>query len=220
MIERTSIAEIKSATAIAIDNISEHERDEMAIPSYLHSNPLIRWLMWRRYESIAEMLKPSMEKQVLEFGCGVGLFLPHLCKHYKRAFAIDLFPHYAQGLAAQKNIEPAFVQSCEEIADNSLDAIVAADVLEHIEELDQYLDIFKRKLKSGGQFLVSGPTENIVYRLGRIVAGFGGKGDYHHTNIDKLIEVIEKSDFSCEQIECLPFAVGPSLFKICRFTNP
>ena len=220
MIERTSIADIQSATAIAVENISEHDRDEMAIPSYLHNNPLIRWLMWQRYECIAELLQPSTQKKAMEFGCGVGLFLPHLCESFGETFAIDLFPQYAKSLAATKNINPTFVHSCEDIADNSLDVIVAADVLEHIEELDKYLDIFKRKLKPGGQFLVSGPTENILYKIGRVVAGFGDKGDYHHTNIDKLINEIENFGFLNHQIKRLPFPVGPSLFKICHFTNP
>ena len=220
MIERTSIADIQSATAIAIENISEHDRDEMAIPSYLHSNPLIRWLMWQRYESIAGLLKTSTDKAVLEFGCGVGLFLPHLCRNFGQTFAVDLFPQYAKSLCATKNISPTFLASCEEVTDNSLDAIVAADVLEHIEELENYLGVFQRKLKPGGQFLVSGPTENILYKIGRVVAGFGDKGDYHHTNIDNLINDIELFGFHNQRIKRLPFSIGPSLFKICHFTNP
>ncbi|MEM7468600.1 MAG: class I SAM-dependent methyltransferase [Pseudomonadota bacterium] len=219
MIERTSLADIRTATEIQITNISEHDRDEMAIPSYLHGNPLIRWLMWKRYDTIAELLNPATDKHVLEFGCGVGLFLPHLHKNSAKTYAIDLFPQYAQNLTQKKSISPKFIESLEDIPDASLDTIVAADVLEHIEELDHYLEIFRRKLKSGGQFLVSGPTENFVYRIGRIVAGFAGKGDYHHTNIDKLICDIETGGFRLDIAKRLPFSYLPTLFKICAFTK-
>lgn len=217
MIERTSIADIQAATNTAIDNISEHDRDEMAIPSYLHSNPLIRWLMWKRYETIAAMLKPGSNKQALEFGCGVGLFLPHLLANYDQVFALDLFPQYAQSLMQQKNIQPSFINSLNDVEDASLDTIVAADVLEHIEELDDYLALFHRKLKTDGQLLVSGPTENALYQLGRVIAGFGDKGDYHHTNIDKLITAISSAKFRCLETKKLPLPVLPSLFKICHF---
>ena len=219
MIERTSIADIQSATNTVIENISEHDRDEMAIPSYLHGNPLIRWLMWQRYETIAALLKPEDGDYALEFGCGVGLFLPHLCANYQKVYAIDLFPQYAQSLAQQKNIAPIFVQNLEDVEDASLDTIIAADVLEHIEELDEYLSLFHRKLKATGSLFVSGPTENILYRLGRVVAGFGDKGDYHHTNIDKLISAIGNSNFNCMSTKQLPFPILPGLFKICHFTK-
>ena len=219
-VERSSLADIQAATTIVIDNISDHDRDEMAIPSYLHSNPLIRWLMWRRYDTIATMLTPSKDKTALEFGCGIGLFLPHLSRHYGTIYAVDLFPQYAQCLAARKQIAVTFIDSVDNLHDEYLDVIVAADVLEHIEDLENYLSVFKRKLKIGGQFVVSGPTENLIYKAGRILAGFGDKGDYHHTNIDKLILAIKAAGFKQADVKSLPFGIEPSLFKICHFTNP
>jgi predicted TPR repeat methyltransferase len=95
--------------------------------------------------------------------------------------------------------------------------IVAADVLEHIENLPAYLATFAAKLKSSGRLLISGPTENVIYKIGRILAGFGGKGDYHHTDIDRLIDDIEANGFDCERVVNLPFALPPALFKICVF---
>ncbi len=35
------------------DELSPEDRDEMAIPSYLHPNPAMRWMAWRRVEVIA-----------------------------------------------------------------------------------------------------------------------------------------------------------------------
>lgn len=91
-----------------------------------------------------------------------------------------------------------------------MDIIVAADVLEHIDvdKLDKFLITFYQKLKGRGRLIVSGPTENFVYRIGRIIAGFAGKGDYHHTNIDRLIEKIQKY-FILEKTNYLPFKVPP-----------
>ena len=55
MIARTTRAEIRHLVDASVPGMTAHDRDEMAIPSYLHWNPLIRWLMWRRYEVVAEL---------------------------------------------------------------------------------------------------------------------------------------------------------------------
>ncbi len=220
MITRIPKSEIRNITSIAVEDITEHDRDEMAIPTYLHANPLIRWLMWKRYDCIADMLDGKVSGAALEFGCGIGLFLPELSVQYGKVYAMDLFPQYAKRLAKEKNLGVTFISILDELDDGSLDAIVAADVLEHVDEIERYLGLFSRKLKPGGQLLVSGPTENLFYKLGRIIAGFAGKGDYHHTNIHQLLDDIEKSGFVKGETVSLPFAMAPSLFLICNFRKP
>jgi len=205
---------------LQVDGLSEHQRDEMAIPSYLHANPLIRWLMWRRYEVIAALAAFDRSMTVLEFGCGVGLFLPTMARECARVYAVDLFPQFAEQLAARLGLSIAFVAAVEEIPDASLDRIIAADVLEHLEEPAAYFDLFVRKLKPGGELVVSGPSENLVYRIGRLVAGFGDKGDYHHTNIDRLAEDIARAGFAPVACVPLPFRFLPVLFKVCSFKGP
>ena len=131
--------------------MNEHDRDEMAIPSYLHSNPLIRWLMWRRYEVIAQMAQLKPGQSVFEFGCGVGLFLPTLAQRTGRVFAMDLFPQYAKELVRQRSLSVTFLKDLEDLEDESLDLIIAADVMEHLDEPSKYAAAFHRKLKKGGR---------------------------------------------------------------------
>ena len=86
MIERVPVDEIRDITATTIAGMSDHDRDEMAIPSYLHANPLIRWLMWRRYETIARFLDRVDGDTAFEFGCGLGLFLPELNRRFDTVY--------------------------------------------------------------------------------------------------------------------------------------
>ncbi len=197
--------------------MNEHDRDEMAIPSYLHSNPLIRWLMWRRYEVIAQMAQLKPGQSVFEFGCGVGLFLPTLAQRTGRVFAMDLFPQYAKELVRQRSLSVTFLKDLEDLEDESLDLIIAADVMEHLDEPSKYAAAFHRKLKKGGRLVISGPTESGIYKVGRFIAGFSGKGDYHHTNVDRLEVDIKGAGFEHEKMVPLPFALGPALFKIHLF---
>ncbi|MDH3944794.1 MAG: class I SAM-dependent methyltransferase [Anaerolineae bacterium] len=118
--------------------------DEMALPSYLHSNSLIRWLMWRRLEYAYDLAQIQEDANVLDFGCGTGLLLPELCRVAENVYAVDIFPDYAKSMVALYDLEVSFVDDLIEIDDNSLDVILATDVLEHIDELDEYIGLFKK----------------------------------------------------------------------------
>ena len=87
-----------------------------------------------------------------------------------------------------------------------------------------YLKKFRKKMKNGARLIVSGPTENFCYRVGRRLAEFfSGNGDftghYHHTNIDKLESTITSLGFNLIEKKLLPFNVLalPSLFKVLSF---
>lgn len=220
-VRRLSLAEIRALLTEPLpEAIPAAQQDEMAIPSYLHPNPLIRWLMWRRYEVVAELCRLSPAKTALEFGCGIGLFLPTLAGTCRKVYAVDLFPAYARRLCARYAPGVVFADRLEDIPAGSLDIIVAADVLEHIDELDAYLDRFCELLAPGGRLVVSGPTENIIYKLGRVAAGFAGKGDYHVSNINLLVPAIQASGFRLLDERRLPFFFPPHLFRIAAFLRP
>jgi len=221
LIRKLSNKELKELTALRFDRISRDERDEMAIPSYRHWNLFIRWLMWRRYECIAKLAGFARDCRVLEFGCGIGVFLPELDRSCGTIYAIDLFPEYARQLSKSLGLKVRFIGSLSEIADSGLDAVVAADVFEHLDvpELDSVLAILHKKLADGGRLIISGPTENTAYRIGRILAGFFGKGAYHHRNIRDIQDRIENLGFIPGRIRRLPFAGVPALFHVVEFTK-
>ncbi len=101
----------------------------------------------------------------------------------------------------------------------SLDHIVAADVMEHLDDPGQVARLFRAKLRPGGRLVVSGPTETIVYKFGRVLAGFAGKGDYHHTDIMRLESMIEAAGFSRVGRRVLPFSRAPGLFVVVAFEH-
>lgn len=198
-------------------SLQDTEKSTMAIPSYLHPNPLVRWLMWKRYEIIAGWLDLEPDSRVFEFGCGTGIFLPTLCSRGSTVFALDLAPSIAKKLSQNNNLQTQFVDDIHQIEDESLDAVIAADVLEHIEDSGGIVNLLNQKLKHGGSFFVSGPTENRVYQILRDLVGFEGKGDYHVSNIDLLIPLIKKSGFSGRRQKSLPFKFGPAIFRLIQF---
>lgn len=181
--------------------LAESERgrlDEAGFPAYSHANPLINWLFWQRVGVVMEFLQQKAPyHQVLDFGCGSGILLPFLCRISKRVTAIDIdllpfelvsrhleFPANLQALDGNKI-------TLADLPTASFDLIVALDVLEHVDDLPEVLSGLRAVLKPGGQLVVSGPTENMFYKLGRKLAGPEYSGDYHERGIDEVRKGLE-----------------------------
>lgn len=173
---------------------NNYELDEAALPAYAHRNPMIDYLFWKRLEvafNFANKNGPLV--RALDFGCGSGCFSYLLAQNGYKVTSIDLdfSPlHFVQEhLDFPTNIK--FIEGDifkQDLPDNSFDVIFALDVLEHIENLPEYILLFKRLLAPNGIIVVSGPTENILYKIGRKIAGDRFTGDYHVTNISKIKE--------------------------------
>jgi 2-polyprenyl-3-methyl-5-hydroxy-6-metoxy-1,4-benzoquinol methylase len=167
-------------------------RDEMAGPSYLHPIPFVRWVFWQRLDAVTRFLAIDAREHRagLDFGCGLGVLLPTLGAVTQRLYATDLALAPARRLVDALNIgNVSFVDPAElerRIVPASLDYVVATDVLEHVADLPVVVGQLHALMKPGGRLVVSGPTENTIYKLGRVLAGFGGKGGYHRTDIQRI----------------------------------
>lgn len=205
-------------------SLSSEASDESAVPSYTHWNPTIRWLMFRRLEVVRRMtlaglseLRPGRGGAVLDFGCGVGMLVPVLAPRLETLFVCDeqLDPVRATakcfGAENVVALEPEAL--ADRIPDASLDVVIAADVLEHVDGLARLVDFFGRKLRPDGILIVSGPTENLAYRIGRWIAGFSG--EYHVRSVFDVESEIRRGRFAMEAVRTLP--VLPRLFRITRW---
>ena len=168
--------------------------DEQGLPSYLNSNLLMRWLVWKRVEIVINAIKKYGPYQnALDFGCGYGVFLPFLNMHSQTTFAYDLIIDKVK-TACQgyqwKNI--IYISDLNELTSKrkSLDLILAIEVLEHIENTEEISSMFADLLSPNGHLLVAGPTENWIYKIGRKLAGYSG--EYHVQNIYDIIQVLAK----------------------------
>lgn len=193
-IDRGTIEQVINAPHLQ-SSITEAKQAEMAIPSYLNKNPFIRSLFWNRYDMIYRLAELDSEMSVCEFGCGIGVFLPTLAPEVKKTYAVDIFPQYAQEMAKIYDLEVEFSRDMDSVPDDSLDLIIASEVMEHLEDPGAYARLFARKLKAGGRLIMSGPTESWIYKLGRILAGYHKYHDYHPHDVYQLHEIITKNGF-------------------------
>ncbi|WP_343663530.1 class I SAM-dependent methyltransferase [Chryseobacterium mucoviscidosis] len=94
--------------------------------------------------------------KVLDYGCGAGEFVKFIENDFE-TFGFE--PDADARKAAQNKISKATIlDNIHSIEDKSLDAITLWHVFEHIENQDEMLEIFNRKLKDKGLLIIAVPN--------------------------------------------------------------
>lgn len=178
---RTRRADLRSD----IDVTATFEQwEESCVPSYCHSNWLAAYVSWTRLFRVASLARAHAPgaTRILDFGSSVGE-LGHLVSTDGTAYDfIESDDHSAAFLTSR--LPKARQVTLDTAKDASYDLVFAIDSLEHNKDYAELLAVLVSKLAPGGVLILSGPTENALYRLGRRVAGFDGH--YHETTIYEI----------------------------------
>jgi len=187
---------------------------EAALPSYTHRNRLMAWLFWKRLDTALSLAGDLSGKSVLDFGCGSGVTFKYLNERGATVAGCDnRTAELARKISEMLGTEAELYDDLFKITGRKFDLILALDVLEHIEDLDPFIDRFRELSSQGAKVIVSGPTENLLYRFGRLLAGFSG--DYHVTNIYDIEKRLSAVGLQREALKVLYPPVP--LFRISRW---
>jgi 2-polyprenyl-3-methyl-5-hydroxy-6-metoxy-1,4-benzoquinol methylase len=216
---------IKKSLKETKKNIDQHTVNEMALPSYLEGNFISRWFAWQKVKHILNLAGNPKNAVILDFGCGSGIMLKSLSHHANKIYASDIELRMARNTVKILNInnvkfvDPESISA--DIEDQSLDLIIAANVLEHVPSLENTIQLFQKKLKNEGSLIVSGPTENFIYKTGRKILQITGNknfsGDYHVTDINNIFEKINYNQFRLQQTKKVPHPFIITLYWIGKF---
>lgn len=188
----------QNAIRKALDAAPQRSLDEAGFPAYSHPNPMINWLFWQRlHKAMTYVQEHAPYSKALDFGCGSGVMLPFLCSMVEQVTALDVdlapFERMRSHIDFPTNLEvhDSKKVNLEDWPAAQFDLIVALDVLEHVKDLEGVLASLLRLLASGGRLVVSGPTENIFYRIGRRLSGPEYTGSYHERGIGEIHKQLE-----------------------------
>ena len=199
------LARRKYLRKVRISN-SEH-LSESCIPSYRHPNFLASLVAWSRLFSALRMFKKYIVgNNVLDFGAGSGELAILLDDKFDYDFIeeVDELSNYINFSAP--SAKRVFAHALEV---NKYDAIFCLDSLEHNTDYESLIEVLLSSLKPGGVLIISGPTENFLYRFGRFLSGFSG--GYHKTNIFSIERYLNTK---LEQINRLYVPLRIPLFSI------
>jgi SAM-dependent methyltransferase len=201
--------ESRRSLRMSIDlEVDFHAWEETCVPSYCHRNPAAAAVSWMRLAKAIDLADSvGADGPVLDFGSATGelgrLLAPDLSYHFiEQEDAAAGYLTRALPRAVRHTLESAPI--------GHYGSVFALDSLEHNENYAELLEALGRKLRAGGVLILSGPTENALYRLGRRIAGFSAH--YHKTTI-REIELAAASQMRRVAVASLPSPVSP-LFRI------
>jgi len=181
---------------------AKHQRN-----MYAHPNPLARDIFWQRLDHGCRLISDIPESaRVLDFGGGSGAFLPSLSKRFSNVSVVDLDLDDARHIA--KHYQLKNVNLYEEDITNwnppePFELVVAMDVLEHFEDMMVPLLFLNQHLKKNGYLLVSLPTENWIYQMGRFVLRKTKPVDHYHP-AQNLVRFYQESGFTLQRFRYAP----------------
>jgi 2-polyprenyl-3-methyl-5-hydroxy-6-metoxy-1,4-benzoquinol methylase len=147
--------------------------------TYSSSNFLVRWLFWYRLRRILEHLKDCKPGRVIDSGCGEGALLLTLAKIFDQCVWVDLNVEAAKKLMRHEGVKNVSLIQGDfaemTFKEDYFDLITATDVLEHIPDLSGFVKRIKKILNREGLFLLTIPSENFFYVMGRKLFGFSQK---------------------------------------------
>ena len=210
----------RPTTALLSELIAQHGYEDT--PSvYTDPRLLVRELFWRRLDALLALAR-SRGGRVLDFGGGNGVLLPTLARRFDEVICVDVHVAVARALLDREPLANVALREgrIESLAlpAGHFDAIVAADVLEHMKELAPIARELARVLRPGGELLVSLPSENPFYELGRAVFRYRKPEDHYHAGA-RVVEELGRH-LELRTLRWFPLNVAPlGVFLLARLTR-
>jgi len=159
---------------------------DIALDVYCADNVLLREFFWARLWMLTLLIRrfARPEGACLDFGGGSGIFMPSLASGFRRVDLIDLNTVQAEQMREAYQLDNVRITRANikdfDFGSGAFDTIVAADVLEHFEDLSFPIERIRHWLDAKGTLFTSLPSENLAYRLLRIVFGKRKPHDHYH----------------------------------------
>lgn len=133
----------------------------------------------RRLKLILEAANERLKGTVLENGCGVGMYVKHLSPYSGKIIGLEYdLPRARQALEISNNILGAAGEYLP-FPDNSFDAILSHEVIEHVQDDRLAVSEMVRTLRPGGRIILFCPNRGYPFET----HGIYRKGQYKFGNI-------------------------------------
>jgi SAM-dependent methyltransferase len=133
----------------------------------------------RRLQMILDAAKIQVQGDVLENGCGVGMYVERLAPIARRVIGLEY--DFERALKAHARSDLILCAAGEDLpfADNSFDLILSHEVLEHVADDRRSTREMVRTLRPGGRLVIFVPNRGYPFET----HGVYWRGRYHFGNI-------------------------------------
>ena len=139
---------------------------------------------WETWDAIKKHIEP--EHIVLDVGCGTGLITNNLSRSRYRTVALDL----NRWALCQMNGKPYVVKAQADveslpIQDDSVDIVIATEVIEHLEQPEKTIGEMLRVCKSGGWIIGTVPSIHKIWKMRRLLSMTSPGNEPFHRNFSR-----------------------------------
>jgi protein-L-isoaspartate O-methyltransferase len=209
----TARSSVEGASTALLNHFGANRLAESAYPVYTSGSGLARWLGWARVEHAQRLAGGRYRDASLDVGAGLGTMLPFLSARSRHVDAVDLDPDLTNFMLDKMPLDNVSVHGVIP-TERAYDLITVLDVLEHIPD---QAGIYRQLLAAtapGGQWIISGPTENWLYRGLRRLSGTTGEG--HVRNVYDVFRGVPPEMKRGRSVR-LPFGSPVPLFVVASF---
>ena len=171
-------------------------------------------------KDILSML-PDKYFAVLEIGCGLGNFRENLdCEHIYWGVEPNVEAANEASHKLDKVLVGTFKDVCRDIPNHHFDLVICCDVMEHMVDHEEFLELIKEKIKEGGCIVGSVPNvrfaQNLFNMIFRKDWEYTSSGILDRTHLrfftkKSVVRMLEKHNYSIERLEGLNGVTGSAL---------
>lgn len=135
-----------------------------------HSNPLIRFVEWRRVRAIVKLMDIHKETRVLEIGCGAGNVIGKTS--FQKLFGVDISSSILNKAKRKLSDRAHLFQGDAQnlpCKDEVFKQVICSEVLEHLLSPSEALHEMARILEPRGVAVISVPNELWINRIKSIL---------------------------------------------------
>jgi ubiquinone/menaquinone biosynthesis C-methylase UbiE len=143
---------------------------EIADPLKFYYQPVSRSFYIKRLAMISSMLGEKTYENLLDIGCGSGIFLRELETKCRNLYAVDLHRkmHLVKDMIIQEGIHAHLVEGS--ITDlpfdsNAFDSVISVSVIEHVLNLEKAFKEIERVSKNNSIIILGFPVKNAATDL-------------------------------------------------------
>lgn len=168
---------------------------------------MVRRITLRSKRKLVVRASGKSQGALLDIGSGAGAFLAEMQSANWKVVGLEPDEDARKVAQADFNVQARPAEEFYELEEGKYDAITMWHVLEHVHELDAYMEKIHKLLRPGGTFLIAVPNYNSLDadRYKSEWAAYDVPRHLYHFCPDSMKFLLKRTGFKLERLKLMPY---------------